>query len=52
MEKRGVIEPGVTPPEHETPPNKEKRSAAAIDILDADFRKRAADAAATKPNSK
>jgi hypothetical protein len=50
MEKRGVIEPGTTPPE--TDENKqqikasgEKPRAVEIVALDADFRKRAADAA-------
>lgn len=48
MEKQGVIREGVTPPEHE----KEKSAAADINIkkqtaaeLDADFRRRAAEAA-------
>jgi hypothetical protein len=47
MEKQGVIKAGLTPPEHEP-----EKVAAQIDIkkpsaveLDADFRKRAADAA-------
>lgn len=45
MEKRGIIEPGRTPPEKELQEPQQKT--AAIADLDNDFRKRAADAANT-----
>jgi hypothetical protein len=47
VEKRGVIEPGRTPPEKEQVP---QQKTAEIDELDNDFRKRAADAARTASN--
>jgi hypothetical protein len=43
MEKRGVIEPGRTPPENEERQSAEKAAADKIAKLDNDFRKRAAE---------
>lgn len=44
MEKRAIIEPGRTPPEHpKKQPDKEKTAGDVIAALDADFRKRAAE---------
>jgi hypothetical protein len=43
MEKRGVIEPGRTPPENEERQPAEKTAADKIAKLDNDFRKRAAE---------
>lgn len=49
MEKQGVIKPGLTPPEHdEKKPVPQQKAAAAVNDLDNDFRKRAADAAVSK----
>lgn len=56
MEKRGVISPGLTPPEHDDTATRKKQTAAvnekravkeldAIRELDGDFRKLAADRA-------
>jgi hypothetical protein len=47
MEKQGVIAPGVTPPlDGNTEPNEKTSAAKAVNILDADFRKKAAETAA------
>lgn len=48
MEKQGVIKPGLTPPENEEQKTAPQQKAAAVKDLDSDFRKRAADAAASK----
>ena len=54
MEKRGVIEPGTTPPEDARDHIKESQPVpvqkAAVSALDNDFRKRAAEAARTAIN--
>jgi hypothetical protein len=44
MEKRGIVEPGTTPPEHEESKAAEEKRAQVAE-LDNDFRKRAAAAA-------
>lgn len=49
MEKQGVIKPGLTPPEDQPPAKNEPvtKKAATLE-LDDDFRKRAAETAATE----
>jgi hypothetical protein len=43
MEKHAAITPDATPPEHEKAQPAEKTAAEQIAVLDADFRKRAAE---------
>jgi hypothetical protein len=43
MEKRGVIEPGLTPEEQPKDTKNEKHASDTVARLDADFRKRAAE---------
>lgn len=52
MEKRAIIEPGRTPPEHPDKVTTEKTAADEIAILDADFRKRAAETVVKSSNVK
>jgi hypothetical protein len=50
MEKQGVIAAGVTPPLESQADGDEKTSAAqAVENLDSDFRKKAADTVAAQP---
>lgn len=49
MEKMAVIRPGLTPPENDEESGKIKEKTAAVENLDNDFRKKAAEVAAKTP---
>jgi hypothetical protein len=50
MEKMGVIREGLTPPEKQGTSGKIEEKTAAVENLDNDFRKKAAEAAAKTPS--